>query len=417
MTGDCDDYTALLGALLESIGYPVDVKIVARNGRETFHHVYPVVHLDGLEVALDASMPVPFGTQATDLGKQRVYRSELNGMRVKDVYGGSRLRGVSGLGYQKVTTGDVSSQVQALIDRYVNLMRERQQLCAMSPAEFEAGFQRVGGVTLAQMPRETRSVIFRRLNERFVLEQSRCKLAPGVIVPPVVAPDPYKEKRVGECSGIQWPEMVLQPGKTLTDQCIRERIALGKIKAASGCRLEVTPTVDPGIHTVISIPVRPTGFIPPPGIPGEDIPPEGPVPSGVAKCDWPHGRGPSVLQVGEVISGHCVKLWLDMGLYRPAQGCSLVYQGPEDPTRLPGPVGRVTCVRVGFDQPPTDRLSPEGDFPPYKEDRPYLPGVQPTVVTVPGAGYPEVKEAGFPTWAIIAIGAAVLLPMLLAKGK
>jgi len=46
----------------------------------------------------------------------------------------------------------------------------------------------------------------------------------------------------------------------------------------------------------------------------------------------------------------------------------------------------------------------------------YVPPGQPRPEYVPG-GYPEVKEAGFPTWAILAIGAAVLLPMLLKKGK
>jgi len=365
MTGDCDDYTVFLGSLLESVGYPVDVKIVARNGRKGFHHVYPIVHLDGLEVGLDASIPVPFGFQSSDIRRQQIYRSELNGMRVTDVYGGSGLAytlpaGITVLGRKIVDPGFVIPGVPPSVGRKI--------------------------------------------------------VDPGIVIPGV-------PPSVGGCSGVRWLGVVLQAGKKITERCIRERIASGKIKAASGCELQVMPTVDPTVHTVISIPIRAIPFIPPPE-------PDVPVPSGMAKCDWPHGRGPIVLHRGESRSGHCVRKFLDMRLYRPAEGCRLIYEGPVDPTQLPGPVGKITCVPVGYDQPPIyDQppqdivpgvIDPDVYMPEYEEDRPYLPGVQPpTIVTVPGGapgGYPVVAEAGFPTWAIIGLGLAVLLPMLM-KGK
>jgi hypothetical protein len=81
LSGDCDDYTVLLGSMLESIGFPVDVKVIARRGRRSFHHVYPVANVDGFQVGLDASMPIPFGAQFKNVSRQKLYRSELSGMK------------------------------------------------------------------------------------------------------------------------------------------------------------------------------------------------------------------------------------------------------------------------------------------------------------------------------------------------
>lgn len=481
MVGDCDDYTAFLGALLETVGYPVDIKIVGRDRRQPFHHVYPVVRMDGLEVALDASMPVPFGFQASDLQKKRFYRSELEKMRVRDVYGGSgftTLRGFDerqalrdkigrfiekyraeartapahlatvmnadidelkrrvnkpGLGigsYREIIAwflGRVEAWkalgMPALIKQYVASMLKSGQLCLMSEVQFVDKFKRVNSASLSVLSASVRSELINVLRVLFATEKLRCGdvvsvVDPGEqpgVVPGVSPPD------VGGCFGVPWPDIVLRAGQKLTDRCVRERIASGKIKAAPGCVLNVVPTTDAAVHAVVCVAARPDIAQPPPGV----IPL--PAPSGVARCDWPHGRGATVFQEGESISGHCVKRFLDMGVYRPAEGCRLIYRGPVDPTRLPGPVGRVTCVPVGYDQPPEDSkpppdyyVPPEDYVPPYEEDKPYMPGTQPPViVTVPGgapSGYPEVKEAGFPTWAIIAIGAALVLPMFL-KGR
>lgn len=403
MTGDCDDYTAFLGALLESVGYPVDIKIVARSGRPAFHHVYPTVNLDGMEVGLDASMPVPFGFQSSDLRKQRVYRSELNSMNVSDVYGGLGALTVVG----PTVKGGISSQILSLIDRYVEQMKATGNLCLMSESQFVNEFQRTGGSALSLLPQTVKTAVFALLRERFAVEKAKCRA-----VDPVLDVDPVVGPTVGACAGIRWPDVLLSAGQKLTERCVRERIASGKIRAGSGCELQVMRTVDPGILTVVSIPVRPDIAQPPP----PDVMP--PLPAGVAHCPWPVGKSVQTLQSGESIRGHCVKKFADQGFYRPAAGCKLVYQGPDDPTRLPGPEGVLTCVAVGYDQPPDTYVPPpDGYVQPdgvAPEVVPYIPGAAPTIVTVPSA-VPAFKEAGFPTWAIIAIGAAVLLPMLMGR--
>jgi hypothetical protein len=59
--GDCDDYTVLLGSLIESIGIPVGIKVVQTGRRRRFNHVYPIVNIGGQELALDATQGRPIG--------------------------------------------------------------------------------------------------------------------------------------------------------------------------------------------------------------------------------------------------------------------------------------------------------------------------------------------------------------------
>lgn len=87
-TGDCDDFTALVGSLVEAIGYPVDIKVVARPGRKQFHHVYPIVRIGAESVGLDASMPVPLGYESPEIGHSKTYRSEPS---MIDVFGNGGL--------------------------------------------------------------------------------------------------------------------------------------------------------------------------------------------------------------------------------------------------------------------------------------------------------------------------------------
>lgn len=58
--GDCDDYVVLLGALLESVGYPVHVVLSQADPyRSDYSHVYLEVELDGELVTLDPILPRP----------------------------------------------------------------------------------------------------------------------------------------------------------------------------------------------------------------------------------------------------------------------------------------------------------------------------------------------------------------------
>lgn len=56
MAGDCDDHTVMLGAMLESIGYPTRITTVRmRPGAGSYDHVYLEVHDRRQWIPLDAS--------------------------------------------------------------------------------------------------------------------------------------------------------------------------------------------------------------------------------------------------------------------------------------------------------------------------------------------------------------------------
>jgi len=61
--GDCDDFSIVLGAMLEAIGHPVRLVITGPNRRrpDLFSHIYIEVLCDGRWIALDATMPHAMG--------------------------------------------------------------------------------------------------------------------------------------------------------------------------------------------------------------------------------------------------------------------------------------------------------------------------------------------------------------------
>jgi hypothetical protein len=63
--GDCDDYSITLGAALQSIGYPVKVRIVQTHGSPDFNHIFLLVGMPprnpGNWYSLDASVNKPAG--------------------------------------------------------------------------------------------------------------------------------------------------------------------------------------------------------------------------------------------------------------------------------------------------------------------------------------------------------------------
>ena len=61
LSGDCDDQVTLLGALLESVGYPVRLIITAYQRPGEWEHIYLEVLLGGEWVPMDATEHQPMG--------------------------------------------------------------------------------------------------------------------------------------------------------------------------------------------------------------------------------------------------------------------------------------------------------------------------------------------------------------------
>ena len=70
--GDCDDFSIVLGAMLEAIGHPVRLVITGPDRRrpDLFSHIYIEVFCDGRWIALDATMPHAMGWAPRTLVKQ-----------------------------------------------------------------------------------------------------------------------------------------------------------------------------------------------------------------------------------------------------------------------------------------------------------------------------------------------------------
>lgn len=90
--GDCDDYTVLLGSLVESVGVPVGIKVIQTGRRRRFNHVYPVVDIDGQELALDATRGRPIGYESM-IKRSETYREIKPMNRLKTPY--DELRGLA----------------------------------------------------------------------------------------------------------------------------------------------------------------------------------------------------------------------------------------------------------------------------------------------------------------------------------
>jgi predicted transglutaminase-like cysteine proteinase len=77
-SGDCDDYTIALGALLMSLGYPVRTKTIQTKDSDDWNHIYLQVGLPPGKPTkwktLDASVPRPAGWEAPEsiIAKARV---------------------------------------------------------------------------------------------------------------------------------------------------------------------------------------------------------------------------------------------------------------------------------------------------------------------------------------------------------
>lgn len=66
--GDCDDFTISLGSVLQSVGYPLKIRIIQTVPNDDFNHVYLMVGVPPMAprdwIAADASVPEPLGFQA-----------------------------------------------------------------------------------------------------------------------------------------------------------------------------------------------------------------------------------------------------------------------------------------------------------------------------------------------------------------
>jgi transglutaminase-like putative cysteine protease len=72
--GDCDDFTVLLAALAESIGFDVIIKVISLGPRRPFSHVYPMVRRGEGQVPLDITPGSRFGAEFPIRAREKLYK-------------------------------------------------------------------------------------------------------------------------------------------------------------------------------------------------------------------------------------------------------------------------------------------------------------------------------------------------------
>ena len=76
--GDCDDMTALAGAALQAVGYPVRIKVIQMRGQDSFHHIYLLAGLPPANptrwLAVDPTQPFGCGWEPEGIVREKVYK-------------------------------------------------------------------------------------------------------------------------------------------------------------------------------------------------------------------------------------------------------------------------------------------------------------------------------------------------------
>lgn len=370
-TGDCDDFTALVGALVESIGYPVDIKVVAKPGRREFHHVYPVAVIGAHSVGLDASMPVPLGYESPEIRRSKTYKQE---SKMLDVFGN-----MSGLG--------------------------------LAPIDIQV--ERVNGVTSDSGP-----LVVTGGNGTRKIDP----ILPADIIDPAKQ-IPHFVRGVPTLPALG-KTLMIHPGNPLRGYYVRKLYERNFFVAAPGSQLTLVDFAN-GISEVAAM-VTGNGPViyPPPPTDRIVVAREGDVPGGFvgpggvrpviypAPTEGAGQFGPVIyLKLGESWSGYDAKLRMDTGNLRPATANLMLVYRPYGNGRQGGTVTAVLRTVNGNGAGVVEPTVPAAErvtVPQY--DIFGQPVAQPVVVTAAGAPSP-----GLDTKTMLMIGGAVLALIMLMR--
>jgi len=380
-TGDCDDFTALVGALVEAIGYPVDIKVVAKQGRKEFHHVYPVARIGTESVGLDASMPVPLGYEAPGISRSKTYRSE---SKMLDVFGNMAGLGLHiGIEPRGGITPDIEPGASVVITGG-NGVRKFDPYRPVLPAVVRGVSTSLGNTLVISPGNPLRAKYVRALFDRgFFVAAPGSRLtmvdfATGIsevaAIPtnggPVIYPPPPDDRIVEEIRAPTEggaPGGVVGPGgiHIVTDGVLTKGGAPGGVVGPGGIRLE---------------------------------PRELPTGGGVVR------DGILYLSLGEWYAGSDAQKRMREGTIRPAHsGLMLVYR--PNPTLVANGAGGTVIAVLRTANGVVVPTVPGAEYDVFGQ-----PTTQPIVVTTPGA-----PGAGIDTTTLLMIGGGLLVVMMLMR--
>ncbi len=132
--GDCDDFSILLGAMLEAIGHPVRLVLTGPDPlrQDLFSHIYVEAYCNGRWIPLDATMHYPMGWAPRAIVKKVIALDRRENMLADDM----ELQGIDAAavvpdwlrGLIRAVRGEAIQPKDARVKSLWNLLRQRQLL-------------------------------------------------------------------------------------------------------------------------------------------------------------------------------------------------------------------------------------------------------------------------------------------------
>jgi len=163
--GDCDDFSILLGAMLEAIGHPVRLVLTGPDPRrmDLFSHIYVEAYCKGRWIALDATMPHPMGWAPRTSVRRVIAIDRRSTMMADD---GDRGIGADAMvpdwlrGFIRAVRREALSPKDVRVKSLWDLLRQRQ-LLARSPWLKGLLLRCWQGLPARERPRTTRRLVAR----------------------------------------------------------------------------------------------------------------------------------------------------------------------------------------------------------------------------------------------------------------
>ena len=180
--GDCDDFSILLGAMLEAIGHPVRLVLTGPDPlrQDLFSHIYLEAFCNGRWLALDATMHHPMGWAPRAIVKKVIALDRRVNMLADDM----ELQGIDAAavvpdwlrGLIRAVRGEAIQPKDGRVKSLWNLLRQRQ-LLQRSPWLRGALLRIWQGLPARARPITTRKLVL-RLRRWGILPQRRVGIGP-----------------------------------------------------------------------------------------------------------------------------------------------------------------------------------------------------------------------------------------------
>ena len=188
--GDCDDFSILLGAMLEAVGHPVRLVLTGPDPQrqDLFSHIYLEVYCKGRWIALDATMPHAMGWAPRTSVRKVVAIDRRPTMMADDM----ELRGIGAAtmapdwlrGLIRAVRREAISPKDPRVKSLWDLLRQRQVLSS-SPWVKSLLLRCWQGLPARERPRSTRRLVAQLRSLGILPPRATAAVAQGPMLAPI----------------------------------------------------------------------------------------------------------------------------------------------------------------------------------------------------------------------------------------